>query len=91
MVYDEAARIKFLQLSYEDALRELAKAVDRHFGEPAEGEERLSDLLKEIREEKWKTSKRIKRYLKWLEVGRDSLADRAYYTLLKRHRLRHPS
>lgn len=88
LVYDDSARTAFLQLSYEDALRELSAAVDRNFGDRKTGEERLSDLLNVIPEDDWRINEPIREQLEWLAVGQDSLTERAQIVLLKRERPR---
>lgn len=86
MVYDEAAKAEFRTMTYEDALEELAAAVDRNFGDLRPGEIRLSTLLETIKRDRWRTSKRVREQLRWLASGADSVADRARITLLKRSR-----
>lgn len=84
MAYDNAARAAFLQLSFEEALAELSAAVNRNFGDRSADEEWLSDLLETIPRDNWRTDDTIRKQLKWLSVGRDSLGDRARIVLLKR-------
>lgn len=84
MVYDNSARDAFLQLSFDEALEDLSAAVNRNFGDRGPGEEQLSDLLETIPRGDWRTDEAIRKQLKWLSVGRDSLADRARIVLLKR-------
>jgi hypothetical protein len=87
VVYDHAAQAEFRRLSYRKALRKLAAAEHRNFGDPKEGEKRLSDLLAAEEKERWVMSKSIEDHLKWLASGTDALAERANMVLDKQHRL----
>lgn len=84
LVYDNSARTQFLQLSFEEALEELSTAVNRNFGDRSPDEEWLGNLLETTPKSDWRTNEPIRMQLKWLSVGRDSLADRARIVLLKR-------